>query len=110
MTPISLFAGLLLFQATTSVPDTYTLGPGDQIVVRVQDLEEFDKTPYPIDSQGYIRLPEVGRIKAKDLTTEQLEASITTGLKKILVKPDVSVYLTEMRSQPVSILGEVKNP
>jgi polysaccharide export outer membrane protein len=112
MTPLPLFSALLFFFQTPQavVPDTYTLGPGDQIIVRVQDLEEFDKNPIPIDSRGNINLPDAGRIHAADLTTEQLEAAIAEKLKRILVKPDVSVYLTEMRSQPVSVLGEVKNP
>ena len=52
----------------------------------------------------------MGRIQASGLTTEQLEAAIAGRLKKYLVKPDVSVYLTEMRSQPVSFLGQVQNP
>jgi polysaccharide export outer membrane protein len=115
MTPmtISLFAALsLLFEAlpSPSPPDTYTLGPGDQIVVRVPDFEEIDNKSVPIDLKGSVNLPEVGRIQASGLTTEQLEAVITEHLRKYLVKPDVSVYLTEMRSQPVSILGQVQNP
>jgi polysaccharide biosynthesis/export protein len=115
MTPmtISLFAALsLLFEALPSPPppDTYTLGPGDQIVVRVPDFEEIDNKSVPIDLKGSVNLPEVGRIQASGLTTEQLEAVITEHLRKYLVKPDVSVYLTEMRSQPVSILGQVQNP
>lgn len=111
--PIYLFAALsLLFEALppTAAPDTYTLGAGDQIVVRVPDFEEIDNKSVPIDLRGSINLPEVGRIQASGLTTEQLEAVITEHLRKYLVKPDVSVYLTEMRSQPVSILGQVQNP
>jgi polysaccharide biosynthesis/export protein len=111
--PIYLFAALsLFFEALppTAAPDTYTLGAGDQIVVRVPDFEEIDNKSVPIDLRGSINLPEVGRIQASGLTTEQLEAVITEHLRKYLVKPDVSVYLTEMRSQPVSILGQVQNP
>jgi polysaccharide biosynthesis/export protein len=102
----------LLFQAPSSTPppDTYTLGPGDQIVVRVSDLEEFDNKPVPIDTKGNLTLPVVGWIQASGLSTEQLGAAITERLKKYLVKPDVSVYVTEMRSQPVSILGQVQSP
>jgi polysaccharide export outer membrane protein len=111
----SLFAVLpLLFQASppTSalVPDTYTLGPGDQIVVRVPDFEEIDNKSVPIDSKGSVNLPSVGRLQASGLTTEQLESAIAGRLKKYLVHPDVSVYLTEMRSQPVSLIGEVQTP
>jgi polysaccharide export outer membrane protein len=115
MNPItfSLFAVLpLLFQATSPKPaaDTYTLGPGDQIVIRVPDIEEIDNKTVPIDLKGNINLPSVGRIQASGLNTEQLEAAIADRLKKYLVKPDVSVYLTEMRSQPVSVLGQVQTP
>ena len=61
----SLFAVLpLLFQASppTSalVPDTYTLGPGDQIVMRVPDFEEIDNKTVPIDLKGSVNLPSVG--------------------------------------------------
>lgn len=96
--------------AKSEAPDTYTLGPGDQIVIRVPDLEEIDNKSVPIDMKGNINLPQVGRIQASGLTTEQLEDAIADRLKKVLVNPDVSVYLTEMRSQPVSVLGEVQTP
>src|ERR1700722_3594013 len=113
MNSITLFSVLfLLFQTlpTTPAADTYTLGPGDQIIVRVLNLEEIDTKPVPIDLKGSINLPVAGRIQASGLTTEQLEAAIAERLKKVLVKPDVSVYLAEMRSQPVSLLGQVQTP
>jgi polysaccharide biosynthesis/export protein len=110
---VSLFAvPLLFFQAPPAIPapDTYTLGPGDQILIRAPEVEEIDNKPIPIDMKGSINLFLAGRIQASGLTTEQLEAAISARLKKYLVRPDVSVYLTEMRSQPVSILGEVQTP
>src|ERR1700722_4721119 len=113
MNSITLFSVLfLLFQTlpTTPAADTYTLGPGDQIIVRVLDLEEIDNKPVPIDLRGSINLPVAGRIQASGLTTERLEAAIAERLKKVLVRPDVSVYLAEMRSQPVSLLGQVQTP
>jgi len=102
MSPIFLFTTLFLFfqgPLPTPLPDTYTLGPGDQIIIRVLNLEEIDNRPVPIDLRGSINLPVVGRIQASGLTTERLEAAIAERLKKVLVKPDVSVYLAEMRSQ-----------
>jgi polysaccharide biosynthesis/export protein len=115
ITPFLFVARLLFFQGAPSIPapDTYTLGAGDQIVVRVPDLEEFDNKdskPVPIDLRGGITLPVVGRIQAGGLTTEQVQADIAARLKRVLVKPDVSVYLVEMRSQPVSVLGQVQTP
>ena len=105
-------AAALLFQApaTISTANTYTLGAGDQIVIRVPDLEEIDNKTIPIDQEGTIDLPKVGRLKASGLNTEQLAAAIADKLRKYLVNPDVAVYLNEMKSQPVSVLGEVQTP
>ena len=52
MSSITLFlfvARLLFFQAppTAPAPDTYTLGAGDQIVVRAPAVEEIDNKPVP---------------------------------------------------------------
>ncbi len=86
------------------------MGAGDQIVVRVPDLEEIDNKTIPIDQEGNIDLPKVGRVKASGLNTEQLAAAIAEKLRKYLVNPDVAVYLNEMKSQPVSVLGDVQTP
>ncbi len=59
---------------------------------------------------GNIRLPMVGRVHAGGLTAEQLEIEIASRLKQFLKDPDVSVAITEFRSQPVSVIGAVKNP
>lgn len=94
-------------------PTTYTLGPDDQIMVKVLDAEEIStdkQAPIRIDSRGNITLPMVGRVKAAGLTTEQLEAEIENRLAKYFKEPDVTVALTELRSQPVSILGAVAQP
>lgn len=89
---------------------TYVLGPGDQILVRVLDMEEMSKEAFQIDMRGNINLPMVGRIQAKGMTVEQLEEAIAARLKSYIKQPDVSVTLHEMRSQPVSVLGSVRNP
>lgn len=107
-------ATLLAILATVSAQSsTYTLGPEDQISVKVLDAEELstkDNAPIRIDSRGNITLPMIGRLTAAGLTTDQLEIEIENRLKKFLHEPDVTVHLTEMRSQPISILGAVQHP
>ncbi|HAX40970.1 MAG TPA: hypothetical protein DCY80_00260, partial [Solibacterales bacterium] len=44
------------------------------------------------------------------LTIDQLEAKITERLTRHLRAPDVTVSITEMQSQPVSVLGSVGKP
>jgi polysaccharide export outer membrane protein len=89
---------------------TYVLGPEDQITIRVLDAEEIDSKPVHIDSGGFIRLPLVGNIRASGLTVDQLETELIRQLKTYIKGPQVSVSVTEFRSQPVSVLGAVKNP
>jgi polysaccharide export outer membrane protein len=51
-----------------------------------------------------------GRLGASGLTIEQLEAQLVERLKTFIREPEVSVSITEFRSQPVSVIGAVKNP
>ncbi len=89
---------------------SYVLGPDDQIMIRALDVEEISDKPQRIDMSGNIRLPMVGRIKASGLTVEQLEGEIGNRLKQYVQEPDVAVSIVEFRSQPVSVIGSVKNP
>jgi polysaccharide export outer membrane protein len=63
-----------------------------------------------IDPDGYIDLPLAGRIKAAGLTAEALRDSISQHLGHYLKNPVCSVTITEFRSQPVYVLGAVKDP
>ena len=92
------------------VRSTYVLGPGDQLLVRVLDMDEIGKEPVQVDMRGNINLPMAGRIRASGKTAEEVEIAIGARLVSYLKKPDVSVSLHEMRSQPVSVLGSLKNP
>jgi protein involved in polysaccharide export with SLBB domain len=62
----------LVWRRSQAQAALYTLGPDDQIVIRVLDLEEFgagstaaaaDK-PYRIDLRGFLNLPLIGRVRA----------------------------------------------
>jgi len=88
----------------------YLLGPGDQIIVRVLNAEEITDKPLMIDMGGYIRLAVVGRMHVGGLTVQQVETELTKRLKSYLLNPDVSIFIAEFHSQPVSVIGSVKNP
>jgi polysaccharide export outer membrane protein len=49
-------------------------------------------------------------IRAAGLTVGELEAAITERLRPYVLDPQVSVSIMEFRSEPISILGCVKNP
>ncbi len=92
------------------VPAGYILGPGDLLEISVLDMEEVGKFPFRVDMRGNINLPVAGRIEAGGLTVDQLEAKIADRLKGDLRKPDVTVSIKEMHSQPISVLGSVTQP
>jgi polysaccharide export outer membrane protein len=104
-------AAAAAWQAQTPAPRaSYALGPDDQLIIRALEAEEISEKPVRIDLSGYIRLPLVGRVKAAGLTVEQLEAEIAGRLKEFIKEPQVAVSITEFRSQPVSVIGAVKEP
>lgn len=90
-------------------PD-YVLGPEDQIIIRAFQAEELSDKPVPISGQGYINLPMIGQIHAAGLTVAQLEAKIVESLRKFVQQPQVTILVSDYRSQPVSVMGAVRAP
>ena len=86
------------------------LGVDDQITVHLQDLEEVTDKTMRIGSSGDISLPYIGRVHAAGLSVAELEQSISELMKRYVKRPEVTVNRTEMRSQPVSVIGQVKSP
>ena len=84
---------------------TYVLGTDDQIVIRALHAEEISDKPFRIASDGYLNLPLIGRIQAAGRSVSDLEAELRTRLGTYYLKPEVTVTVTELRSQPVSILA-----
>jgi polysaccharide export outer membrane protein len=95
---------------SASTGSTYVLGPDDQVSIRALHAEEITDKPVQLDGEGFLKLPLVGRVKASGLTVEQLESELTERLKTYINDPQVSVNITEFRSQPISVLGSVNNP
>jgi polysaccharide export outer membrane protein len=88
----------------------YKLGPGDLIEIRVFGVSNFDHT-LRISAAGTIKLPLLEPVVASGLSAAQLEESLTTLLDGDFIKdPQVSVFVKEYRSQPVSVLGAVRSP
>ena len=92
------------------IRSTYVLGPDDQISIRAIEAEEISDKPVAIGPDGFLTIPLVGRIRASGLTIQELETEVRNRLKRYIQNPEVAVSVTEYRSQPVSVLGAVKNP
>lgn len=85
------------------------VGPEDTLSIMALDAEEISKQ-WRVSSSGELNLPLLGRIQAGGMTVRDVEREIATRMKKYYHNPQVTVFVAEFRSQPVSITGEVGKP
>jgi polysaccharide export outer membrane protein len=88
----------------------YEIGQGD--VLRVVVLGQAEMTgDFPVDSEGMMAFPILGKVKASEMSTKELERKLTTLLADgYLKRPQVSVAVAEYKSQRVFVTGEVSRP
>jgi polysaccharide export outer membrane protein len=84
----------------------YVIGPQDVLDISVWKEPELTR-PVPVRPDGKISMPLLNDVQAAGKTPLQLAADITTGLKKFVTDPQVTVIVTTINSQRVFILGEV---
>ena len=97
-------------QAPLRELSSYQLGSDDQVTIRVVEAEEIPDKPFRIDEQGNISLPMIGVVHAAGLTVRELRTTIENKLRAYIRQPQVTIFVSEMRSQPVSIVGAVNAP
>ena len=90
--------------------NNYTIGPGDEISIRVLDSADIPDKPIRVDPDGQIALPLIGRIQAAGKSVAAFETDLTDKLRVYIISPQVSVNVTDFGSQPVSVLGAVTAP
>ncbi len=91
-------------------PTGYILGAGDVVVVQAADAEELNGRRVTIDKEGYVNLPQAGRIRAAGLTIPQLESEIVERLKPLIQSPQVTVTALQWRVETVLLMGAFVRP
>src|SRR5882672_9033462 len=84
-----------------TVRPSYVLGSGDRIVIQTEQVEEINNKAFTVDTDGFINLPRVGRIPAKGLKVEELEAALVVKLRTIVREPLVNISVVQYRNEPV---------
>lgn len=90
---------------------TTVLGVGD--IVKITVFQNPDMTTEArISEAGTITFPLLGSVRVAGLTPAQAESAIAEGLKKggYVVQPQVNVFLVQLRSRQVPVLGQVSKP
>jgi polysaccharide biosynthesis/export protein len=97
-------------QASVGLNPSYRLGPGDVVSAWVVGGDEFSGKQFIVSPSGFVDFPMAGRLLAAGKTVEQLKADLTQKLKLYINDPEVSLSIVQFQSQPVSILGSVRQP
>ena len=89
----------------------YVIGSGDLLGVEVFDVPELSRD-VRVNETGFISLPLIPvKVRVDGLTTFQLQDKLAELLQTngLVSTPQVSVILKEQHSQPITIIGAVKN-
>ena len=88
---------------------SYVIGANDVLAINVWKEPDVSRS-VPVRSDGKISLPLVGELQAGGQTPRQLEEEITKRLQSYISEPEVTVIVTDSKSQKVNILGMVAKP
>jgi polysaccharide biosynthesis/export protein len=90
--------------------EDYRLGPEDELEIRVWGHDDLTRK-VRVGLNGTISFPFVGELKAKGLTVQDLQRQLEKLLgPKYIIDPQVSISVTEFKSQKFFVVGNVKNP
>jgi polysaccharide export outer membrane protein len=98
--------------ARGAVGGDYTVGGYDVLSITVYEEKDLSKEAVRVSEDGYISFPLIGRIKVDDLTTSEIEQTISHKLaeEEYLLDAHVAVLVTEYNSKRFLVLGAVKTP
>jgi polysaccharide export outer membrane protein len=86
------------------------IGPDDLLAITIFEAPEMNRT-LRVSSNGDISMELLGTLKAAGLTPRELELVLQELLRRSYMKdPHVGVFVQELQSHPVSVVGAVKNP
>jgi len=86
------------------------IGADDMLEITVFEAPELNHT-LRVSANGEISLQLLGEVKAGGLTPRQLELVLQELLRRTYMNdPHVGVFVRELQSHPVSVVGAVKRP
>ncbi len=93
--------------------DIYRVGPGDFLDLTIWDLitrGQAELLPRQIDQNGYVQIPQLGRIFVNGLTETEVSDAIGVKMSALVADPLVSVVVQQRRQQVFHLMGNVAAP
>lgn len=91
------------------VPDSYILGPGDELVVQTFGLVDVSERLI-IDRDGRVNIPKVGPLVLAGLPVAQAEKALTAHVGKVFQNFTLSLSMGRIRSLEVFVVGQARKP
>ncbi len=86
--------------------DSYVVGVNDVLTISVWGNQDLSQR-VPVRPDGKISMPLLDDVPAAGLTPMELKEVLTREFSEYVSNPHVTVIVSEMNSQMVSIMGEV---
>jgi polysaccharide export outer membrane protein len=90
--------------------DTYRLGPGDEIAIRVTGQPDYTIERAKVSPTGRVYHPLLGDLEVAGMTVPRLVEQLTKEMSEYLINPKVSAALLEANSAKIGVLGDVMHP
>ncbi|HEX4020246.1 MAG TPA: polysaccharide biosynthesis/export family protein [Acidobacteriaceae bacterium] len=95
--------------ASATIGPDYKIGVSDVLAINVWKEPDISRS-LSVRPDGFITLPLIGDIKAAGKTPNGLRDALVIALRKYIDSPQVTVIVTEARSQRFNVLGQVTRP
>ena len=97
--------------AVSDRSDHYRIGANDVLDIRIFNRPELSREAVRVDERGMIAMPLVDAdIPAACRTERELARDLAARYRRYLRNPYIDVFVKEYQSQPVAVLGAVRNP
>ncbi|WP_373531526.1 polysaccharide biosynthesis/export family protein [Vampirovibrio sp.] len=102
--PVSLVRGRVANQSSR-----YTLGPGDRIGIKIQDLDQFNQS-VTIRPDGFATIHPFGEHQLSGTDIQALQTLLTEEFKLYLLEPRIGIDVESMRPAMIYVNGAVQHP
>ena len=107
-----LFAGeptTFMPSENAAVPDTYIVGPGDQLKINFYG-KESDSFEVIVDREGRISIPDLNPVEVAGLTFAEIKELVKVKVEQEVIGVKAFVSLGQLRSMRILVLGEAYKP
>ncbi|WP_394186246.1 SLBB domain-containing protein [Pseudoalteromonas tetraodonis] len=107
-----LFAGeptTFMPSENAAVPDTYIVGPGDQLKINFYG-KESDSFEVIVDREGRISIPDLSPVEVAGLTFAEIKELVKVKVEQEVIGVKAFVSLGQLRSMRILVLGEAYKP